>query len=68
MTEEDIINRAKYLYVNTYPRDMRKAAEQAVRELIDTPYIRDLAANFDISIEDYSQSIYVGLCKECGLI
>lgn len=68
MTEEDIINRAKYLYANTYPRDMRKAADQAVRELIDTPYIRDLAANFDISIEDYSQSIYVALCKECGLI
>jgi len=68
MTEEDIINRAKYLFVTEYPNDMKKAVDQAVRELIDTPYIRELAVNFDITIDDYVHSIFISLSKQCGVI
>jgi len=57
MIYEDIINRAKYLYV-TEKKEMKSCIEQAVNELVPVMTIVELSLNYDITKSDLIDDIY----------
>lgn len=57
MSYEDIMNRAKYLYV-TENKEMRSCIEQAVNELVPVMTIVELSLNYDITKSDLIDDIY----------
>ena len=59
MKYEDIINRAKYLYV-TNNKEMKSCVEQAVNELVSVQEIVELSLNYDITKDDLIDDI----CKK----
>lgn len=68
MNEEDIISRAKFLYTNEYPKNLRKCVEQAVNELTTVQDICEMSNNLGCSLYDFIDDIYKGLCKDCGVV
>lgn len=57
MSEEEIIKRAKYLYINEYPKDIRKSVEQSVNELATAQDICEMASHLGCSVTEFIDDI-----------
>lgn len=57
MVYENIINRAKYLFV-TENKEMKSCVEQAVNELVPVKTIVELSLNYDITKSDLVDDVY----------
>ena len=57
MNEQDIINRAKFLYLNEPSKDMRKCVEQAVNELTTVQDVCEMSNHLGCNVTEFIDDI-----------
>lgn len=56
-TEEKILSRAKFLSITNYPQDSRDSLKTAISDLKINEELRDTYTIFDITQEEYVESL-----------